>query len=214
LKPAKLTDSDRFIPTRQSLLSRLKDWNDQESWRLFFDTYWGLIYKAAVRAGLTAAEAEDVVQETVVSVSKSLPGFDYQEMKGGFKGWLMRLTTWRILDQIRKRTPEVAVLEQNPDDTSVESAPIEQMTELTGHPFETLWDQEWESNLLEAAMRRVKASVDPKQFQIFDLLVRKDWPAAKVSADLQINVARVYLAKHRVGRLLKKEIECLRTKPM
>jgi RNA polymerase sigma-70 factor (ECF subfamily) len=214
LKPAKLTDSDRFIPTRQSLLSRLKDWNDQDSWRLFFDTYWALIYKAAIRAGLTAAEAEDVVQETVVSVSKSLPGFDYKATKGGFKGWLMRLTTWRILDQIRKRAPRAATLDQSPDNTSVEDAPIEQMTELTGHPFEALWDREWESNLLEAAMRRVKASVDPKQFQIFDLLVRKEWPVAKVAADLQINVARVYLAKHRVGRLLKKEIETLRTKPL
>ena len=60
-----------FIPTRHSLLSRLKDWNDQESWRVFFDTYWKLIYHAAVKAGLSDAEAQDVVQDTVISVMKS-----------------------------------------------------------------------------------------------------------------------------------------------
>lgn len=33
------------IPTRKSLLGRLKDWEDQESWHVFFDTYWKLIYR-------------------------------------------------------------------------------------------------------------------------------------------------------------------------
>src|SRR5688572_618544 len=35
---------DEFIPTRQSLLSRLRDWDDRESWNDFFETYWKLIY--------------------------------------------------------------------------------------------------------------------------------------------------------------------------
>jgi len=214
LKRAKISDSERFIPTRQSLLSRLKDLNDQESWRVFFETYWALIYKAAIRAGLSAAEAEDAVQETVLSVSKSLPAFSYCAAKGGFKGWLMRLTTWRILDQIRKRTPGIPTPEYNTNDTAVDEPPIEQMTGLVGQPFEALWDEEWESNLLEMAMRRVKSNVDPKQFQIFDLLVRKEWPVAKVAQDLKVNVARVYMAKHRIGRLIKKEIDYLRTKPI
>jgi len=40
---------DELIPTRQSLLGRLKDWEDQASWREFFDTYWRLIYLAKHR---------------------------------------------------------------------------------------------------------------------------------------------------------------------
>ena len=54
------------IPTRYSLLSRLQDWDDQESWRVFFDTYWRLIYSVAARSGLTESEAQDVVQETII----------------------------------------------------------------------------------------------------------------------------------------------------
>src|SRR5439155_4963150 len=94
-----------FIPTRRSLLSRLKDWNDQESWKVFFDTYWKLIFNAALRAGLTEAEAEDVVQETVIGVSKQLPAFVYDPARASFKTWLMRQTNWRIRDQFRKRMP-------------------------------------------------------------------------------------------------------------
>ena len=96
-------DLNELIPTRQSLLSRLKDWNDQESWKLFFDTYWRLIYNTAIGAGLTGAEAQDVVQETVVSVLKSMPGFEHHGGAGHFKVWLLRLTRWRIADQLRKR---------------------------------------------------------------------------------------------------------------
>src|ERR1017187_6590480 len=100
-----MNDVKEFIPTRQSLLSRLKNWNDQESWKVFFDTYWKLIYNAAVRAGLTDAEAQDVVQETVIAVSKNIPQFVYDPARGSFKGWLMRQTTWRIAGQLRKRMP-------------------------------------------------------------------------------------------------------------
>ena len=50
---------DELIPTRQSLLSRLKDWEDRDGWKQFFDTYWRLIYTIALKAGLTETEAED-----------------------------------------------------------------------------------------------------------------------------------------------------------
>ena len=50
------------ISTRYSLLSRMQDLGDQDSWKDFFDTYWRLIYSFAIKSGLTDAEAQDVVQ--------------------------------------------------------------------------------------------------------------------------------------------------------
>ena len=55
-----------FIPTRRTLLSRLKNFDDHLSWRNFFDTYWKLIYSVALKSGLRDAEAQEVVQETVI----------------------------------------------------------------------------------------------------------------------------------------------------
>ena len=65
------------IPTRQSLLARLKDVGDQESWREFFDIYWRLIHDTALKAGLKEAEAHDVVQEVMIAAAKKMPGFTY-----------------------------------------------------------------------------------------------------------------------------------------
>ena len=77
------------IPTRHSLLNRLKDWRDQTSWQDFFDTYWRLIYNVAAKAGLTDTEAEEVVQETVITVAKKISEFKADPARGSFSAWLI-----------------------------------------------------------------------------------------------------------------------------
>ena len=52
-----MNDDDEKNPTRRSLVGRLKNLDDQESWKQFFDMYWKLIYSSAIRAGLSEAEA-------------------------------------------------------------------------------------------------------------------------------------------------------------
>ena len=201
------------IPTRQSLLSRLKDWGDQESWKTFFDTYWKLIYNAAIRAGLTDAEAQDVVQETVISVLKSMPVFEYNKEKGSFKNWLLQLTSWRVVDQLRKRQRKISFQEER-DPAASKTTVMERVADPVSLKLEESWDKEWEENLVEAALERVKRKVDSKQYQVFDLLVFKKWPVSKVARTLQVNTAKIYVVKHRINSLIKKEIAYLRTKPI
>ena len=85
---------DEFIPTRRSLITRLKNWDDQESWQRFFDTYWKLIYSVASKAGLSPADSQDIVQETVLAVARQMPGFHYDPSLGSFKAWLLQMTRW------------------------------------------------------------------------------------------------------------------------
>jgi RNA polymerase sigma factor (sigma-70 family) len=214
LRVQKMNSVAEFIPTRHSLLSRLKNSEDHESWRVFFDTYWKLIYTAARKAGLTDSEAQDVVQETVISVFRSMPGFKYRAVGGSFKGWLLRLTGWRIMDQFRKRQRALALLHQRSDDSSTGTSVISRMADPAGMALEWQWDEEWEANLLEAAIERVKRKVDSSHYQIFDLYVLKKWPVLKVARILKVNPGKVYLMKHRIGNLIRKEINYLRSKPI
>src|SRR2546430_2636214 len=104
--PDKTTNNDvpeELIPTRHTLLSRLKDWRDDDSWRDFFNIYWRLIYGFALKAGLTDQEAQEVVQETAITVARRIPEFRYDPSVCSFKTWLLNLTRWRIVDQLRKR---------------------------------------------------------------------------------------------------------------
>ena len=106
-----------FLPTRQTLLSRLKDLDDHESWRRFFDTYWKLIYPVATKARLQDTEAQDVLQETIISVSRNIGTFKYEPETCSFKTWFMRVTHSRISNQFRKRKKHAVVvaLEELPE---------------------------------------------------------------------------------------------------
>src|SRR3989442_14227685 len=86
--PILVAQTEDLLETRKSLISRLKNYSDQESWRAFFDVYSKLIYTTAVRAGLDKADAQDVLQETVISVSKAIRRFKYDSRKGSFRNWL------------------------------------------------------------------------------------------------------------------------------
>ena len=199
---------DDPIPTRYSLLSRLQNWDDQESWKDFFDTYWRLIYSVAIKSGLTEFEAQDVVQETVISVAKDIRKFKRDRELGSFKGWLRNITRWRIVDQFRKRARAGRHKETSgTDEASIPS--LDELPDLSGNHLESTWEEEWQVNLFEAAVQRVKQQVKEEQFQMFDLYVTKGWAVLKVARAFGVSVGRVYLAKHRVKALIKKEIKRL-----
>ena len=216
---------DPFLPTRQSLLSRLKDWDDHESWRDFFDTYWRLIYGLALKSGLTNTEAEDVVQETLLAVAKEMPDFKYDPARGSFKGWLLEITRRRIANQVRRRMkhrhatagPLVGEATRPPSGERSEpdqrrTATVERVPDPNSDEMERLWDQEWRSNLLEVSTVRVKKRVSAKQYQMFNLYVMMHWPMNQVTKTLGENAAQVYMAKMRIGRLIKSEVRTLERK--
>jgi RNA polymerase sigma-70 factor (ECF subfamily) len=196
-----------LIATRRSLIERLTDWGDQLRWQEFFDTYWKLIHSAARKSGLTDAEAQEVVQETVITVAKNIDKLKYDPAIGSFKGWLLQITRWRIADQFRKREPGNAKRPRSTDDRM--TATIERVPDSRIVDLDAVWEASWKENLFEAAVARVKKKIEPKQFQIFDCYVRKEWPAQKVAERLGVSVGQVYLARHRVGALLKREIKAL-----
>ena len=213
MKYSRPKDDNDLIPTRKSLLSRLKNWEDEESWREFFDTYWKLIYRAALRAGLTEAEAQDAVQDTLVSVAKSMPEFEYRKTRSSFKSWLLQLTSWRVTDQLRKRKPN-EVSQELEAGTSTGTAAIERIPDPATSELAQNWDAEWEVSTLETAIARVKKQTHPKQYQIFDCYYFKGWPVTRVARAFDVNVAHVYVTKHRISKLLKQEVEGLQKQPV
>ena len=197
----------RFEATRRSLIERLPDLEDRAKWQEFYDTYWRLIYAVARKAGLADAEAHDVVQETAISVARSIGR--YRSDAGSFKAWLLQLTRWRIIDQLRKRLPADMGRFAGSHQTR-STATLDRLPDPAGVALEAVWSEEWERTMLGAAVHRLKSKVGAKHFQIFDCAVLKRWPAGKVATELKVNIAQVYLIKHRVALLLKKEIAALK----
>lgn len=191
-----------MIATRQSLIARLTDWDDKRRWQEFFEAYWHLIYSVAIRAGLRDDEAQEAVQETCISVAKNVSRYD---RKGGsFKAWLLHIARWRIADQFRKRDGERAA---RSDDDTRETAALDRLPASGQGAIETVWEDEWQRHVLDVALAKVKRKVEARHYQIFDCVVVKGWTAAKAAKELGVNIAQVYLVKHRLKGMLKKEVE-------
>jgi RNA polymerase sigma factor (sigma-70 family) len=202
------TRIDEFLPTRKSLLTRLKNWDDQDGWREFFDTYWKLIYSVGRKAGFTDAEAQDLVQETMMSVAKKMRGFKYDPTIGSFKTWLLLNVRSRIADHLRKRNAASRPQFVDGDKTELlDSAVDPSVRDLDG-----IWEEEWQRNLFGVALQNVKSEVSARQFQIFELYVLQELPLGMLASRLGVNMGQVYRAKHRVSQLLKKEVKRLEAK--
>lgn len=204
------SETDELLPTRWSLIERLKNWDDGESWRTFFDTYWKLIYGVAIKSGLTHAEAQDVVQETVVSVSRNMKDFKADPAFGSFKSWLLNLTRWRITDQVRKRGREVHPSAETGTD-SRSTAFENRVADPAGSALDHIWEEEWERHVIEAALERVKRQADARHYQVFYLHAIKQVPPEKVATSLGIKVDQVYLIKHRLAKVFDEAIRAVET---
>jgi RNA polymerase sigma-70 factor (ECF subfamily) len=207
----KQTEQSDLLSTHRSLLTRLKNWDDKEGWKRFFDTYWKLVYNAAIRAGLSDAEAQDVVQETVLAMARKMDDFKYDPAVGSFKGWLLTLTRWRIADQFRQRARHGRQAQPPPDDTA-QTPLVEKVPDPKGEELEAIWDEEWRKNLMDAAIERVKHKVGARQYQLFDLYVIKGWAVDDIVQTLGVFADQIYQAKRRISVAVRSECEQLEKK--
>jgi len=189
------------MATRRSLLHRIRDLSDQTSWREFFALYHPLIYSVACKAGLAHDDAQDVVQETMIRISKKLPQFNYDPGLGSFRGWLRMTTRWCIIEQLRRR-------ERLGPGHKVEGVP----EDVVDKTFDEVWEQEETQTLLHIATQRARARVSDQHYQIYDCLINKGWSATKTAATLGVHLPRIYLAKCRFMSVLKTELKKL-TRP-
>jgi len=194
-----------WLATRTSLLARLKDHRNAESWEEFCDSYGRVVYAVALKSGLNVADVEDVVQETLIAVARHIEGFRYDPKKGSFKSWLLTMARSRIVDRFRRKERERR-FEAAPNENSTETSFLSRLPDENVLNFGEVFDVEWERGIYEAAREKVRARISPQQFQIFDLHVSREWPVEKVAATLGVSANQVYLAKHRVSEAIRDEV--------
>ena len=160
---------------------------------------------------LTEVEAEEAVQETMIKIFNKMPGFQYDPAKGSFRSWLLHTAQWKIKDQLRKRRRQFVSLDA-PVNSDTQTSALDIIPDPASFEVEAVWEKDYEQHLRELAIKSLRDKINPKQYQIFDLYVLREWPVEKVAKTLNISCARIYLTKHRVLDTLKKEIRRLEAK--
>jgi RNA polymerase sigma-70 factor (ECF subfamily) len=195
------------LKTRPTLLFRIRESEDGASWEEFHRLYWRLIHGRALRAGLSHVDAEEVAQDVFKRVAETIGGFYHDPNRGSFRGWLMKLTHWRIADKYARRPKLEQQTPLRRDESPERTSTIDRIPSPTAEEDE--WDVEWQRHILAAAVERLTRRVKPRHFQVFDLYVRQQWPVLRVAVELGINPASVYLIAHRLTRQLRAEAKKL-----
>ena len=192
---------DPTLQTRWTMVARLKNLDDQQSWREFYELYRKLIVGVAVKAGLRRDEAEEVLQETMKGVSHGIGSFAADGKRGSFHAWLLTRTKWRIVEQFRKRSPAHGNGGHHQESTTpaVERVPDERAEDL-----ERLCDAEWKARLMDQALQELQIEVKAEHYQIFYLLAVEQKSNSDVAKMVGRTRAEIYVIKHRVSNALKR----------
>lgn len=110
--------------TRASLLLRIRDPNDCESWNEFANIYRPAIVRTAKIKGLQNADAEDLAQQVLISVANSIKTWEQDSVRASFRTWLYRVTRNAVVNALTRRKPDVgagsskvnALLQESPED--------------------------------------------------------------------------------------------------
>jgi RNA polymerase sigma factor (sigma-70 family) len=195
------------LPTRTSLLRQVQNEGEQTQWEAgweeFYTIYQPLIFGVARQCGLNTEESEDVVQAVMAELRRRIGGFEPNRERGPFKAWLLKLVRWRIADKLAERLP----LAQRDGERSIEEVIASETAPAPCGDEE--WNQAWRRRLLDEALERVRARADARQFQIFRVCTSQKVRAKTVAESFGVSTMQVYLAKHRIAKLVKNEIERL-----
>ncbi len=187
--------------TSASLLLRIRDPKDRDAWREFEAVYAPFLRAWCRRKGVGTADSDDVVQEVLAVVARTINRFDYQREKGGFRAWLATVAARELRDHSTQRATRAESVGARP---ALASAWHEGL--IDGDPD---WAELFTTHILEAACNRVRPSFSPQTWHCFEATWLANREAGEVAEALGIPVHSVYVNKSRVLKRLEVEVRLL-----
>lgn len=187
--------------TRASLLVRLRDRTDQVAWSEFVDLYSPVIYGFARKRGLQDADAADLMQDVLRSVSNAIERLDYDPKQGSFRGWLFTITRNKVFNHLSARKGKA----RGTGDTGAHA-------QLASYPdqspdLDAAWEQDYQRQLASLALNEIRSEFQPKTWEAFWRTAVDGEGASEVARRLSMSAGAVYVAKSRVLARLKDEVQ-------
>lgn len=191
-----------MIDTSETLLDRLKVENAHDAWREFYHLYWGAVLRYARKLGLSEHQAEEVLQETMVTLIRLLPTFVYDRRKGRFRNFLLTIVHRKSLAKLRNARRNLALpldllnSDYSPDIFDHNNAAAAEAR------------ARWREALGEEALRRLRddPALGENTFAVFQAYTIEGRAASAVAAEFGLTENAVYQIKNRLLRRLQREL--------
>ena len=188
--------------TSVSLILRVADENDVSAWEEFTQIYQPLVYRIAVSRGLQSADANDLVQEVMTRVARSVSRWDPDPGRGSFRGWISRIARNLIIDFLKNKNRLPRTSDHSDIRRLVEDQP-------NSSDASNLFDLEFEKQVFIAAAQKIKMKFTENTWQAFWQTAVQNQPVEKVAENLQMTSGAIYVARSRVMARLKESVKSI-----
>ncbi len=154
-----------------------------------------MLLSYAKRVGLSDADAQDAVAETISTFVQKYHAGQYDRDKARLKSWLGGI----MQNKVRKMWARRGTVSFEEHGVEPQAA-----DELNQH-----FDREWQLERMNQALEILRRETDPNTYQAFDLYALKGWPVAKVASFLNITRNAVYISKTRMIQRLRQTVRQL-----
>ncbi len=189
--------------TRASLLVQIRDGSNHAAWHEFVNLYGPVVYRFARGRGLQDADAADLMQDVLRSVSSAIGRLDYDRQQGTFRGWLFTITRNKVFNFLSARR----IRPRGTGDTNTHQLLDAQPDSSDGN---NVWELEYQRRVAALAMDRIKPEFQENTWRAFWLTAVEGSAAPDAAKQLRLSPGAVYVAKSRVLARLKIEVESLR----
>jgi len=189
--------------TRNSLILRLPDKRDVEAWDQFVSIYEPLVYRLARAKGFQHADAQEIVQEVLVAVSRAVQRWEPDPARGRFRDWLFRIARNLMINFLtrKKHLPigsgdsEIAELLENQVDLGCQESGA--------------FDLEYRREVFRWAAEQVQDQVKERTWNAFWKTSVDGRAIAEVAGELRMSVGAVHIARSRVLGRLRQTVQTL-----
>ena len=189
--------------TSLSLLNRLRHAPEPEAWNRLARMYAPLIRSWLRKYDVQDSDADDLVQEVLLAVSKDLGKFDHGGRSGAFRAWLKKILVNRLRNfwRARDRRPQAR------GDSDIE-ARLAQLDDPASE-MSQIWNRQHDRLVVRQLLALAEPYFSPNTWQAFYQVALKGKRADVVAKELEISVNAVFIAKSRVLNRLRQEADGL-----
>ena len=185
--------------TSLSLIARIRQSSDHESWDRMVDMYSPLLRRWLGKYDVQDADADDIVQDVLVAIARELPAFEHNRRVGAFRTWLRRILVNRLRNHWRAR--------QHRPLATGDSSLLERLNQLEDNSssITRVWDTEHDRAVVVHLLDLIRPNFLPKTWEAFHRQMFGGKRAVDVASELNMPLSSVYVARSRVLSALRRE---------
>lgn len=191
-------ESASLSMTTSHLLDGLKDPLNQSVWQAYVGRYRPLMIQYGIRLGLSATDAEDAAQLSLLEFCTAYQADKYDRSRGRLRDWLFGIARNQVLNYRRRHVGRGPMLIGDGSSGTDFFHALPDEDSLT-----KVWEEEWRQAIMQQCLAAVRAEVEPRTFEAFELFACQGLPAEDVAARLGISANAVFGAKRRILRRIR-----------